>query len=526
MSSGLSSISPSELWEGFLLGGRHRRDRDGLLTARRLAAIVQSSDDAILTKDLDGIITSWNPGAERLYGYSPEEAIGHNVSMLVPPEIENDVPGILERLRRGERIRHYETTRMARDGRRLTVSLTISPLLDEAGRVTGASTIARDVTAQRETEEALRRGEERFRVAQELSLDAFSILRAVRDETGQVVDFEWTYANPSAGGVLQRSPDDLVGQRLLRLLPGNAEKSDLFERYVRVVETGEPHDYELYYDADGIRGWFRNMAVKIEDGVAISFRDITLRKEQDREREELLRRAEEAARAREDVLAVVSHDLRSPLGVVQLAAQLLQDRSLSEEKRRAAIERQLRAVGQAERLVDDLLEITRAEAGDIQLERRAVAPEQLLAQAGETFADAARIADVKLSWEAERSVPKVWADPDRALRILSNLLSNALQFTPAGGAIRLRAEGAGEAVSFAVSDTGSGIEAVDRQHLFDPFWQAGRRHGERRGVGLGLAICKSLVEAHGGRIGVESEVGCGSTFTFTLPAVHGESEHP
>jgi PAS domain S-box-containing protein len=161
----------------------------------------------------------------------------------------------------------------------------------EAIRSTG---VLFDITERKRDEEALRRSEERFRVSQELSLDAFTILDSVRDETGQIVDFVWAYVNPKAAEILQHPVEDLVGQRLLEVLPGNRANSELFERYVRVVETGEPHDLELSHVADGITGWFRNMTVKLRDGVAISFSDITQRKQAEidlRESEERLRLA-------------------------------------------------------------------------------------------------------------------------------------------------------------------------------------------------------------------------------------------
>jgi PAS domain S-box-containing protein len=133
---------------------------------------------------------------------------------------------------------------------------------------------ARDADARRRLEAA----ERRFRVAQDASDVAFTLLRAVRDGSGRIVDFEWTYANAAAGRVLNRPPEDLVGRRLLDRLPGNAGDSQLFDRYVRVVETGESHDLELRYSADGIDGWFRNLAAKLEDGVAIWFMDVTAQK--------------------------------------------------------------------------------------------------------------------------------------------------------------------------------------------------------------------------------------------------------
>ena len=136
---------------------------------------------------------------------------------------------------------------------------------------------------------ALNQREKWFRAAEETSLDAFTILDAVRDESGAIVDFRWTYVNPEAGRILKHPPDYLVGRRLLEVLPGNQQRSDLFERYVRVVESGEPHDYELRYESEGIQGWFRNMTVKLGDGVAIRFADITERKEREARLETLNR---------------------------------------------------------------------------------------------------------------------------------------------------------------------------------------------------------------------------------------------
>ena len=159
----------------------------------------------------------------------------------------------------------------------------------------------------RESEERLRHSEERFRVAQELSLVGFTLLDAVRNPGGTIVDFRWTYVNPQAGRFLRRTPAKLVGRRLLEVLPGNRVRSDLFERYVRVVETGEPHDYEARYDAEGIHGWFWNTAVKLGDGIAVSFADITERKRV----EAALRQTTE----RERFLADVVEHAAVPLGI-------------------------------------------------------------------------------------------------------------------------------------------------------------------------------------------------------------------
>ena len=162
----------------------------------------------------------------------------------------------------------------------------------------------------RDNEQALRRSEERFRVAEELSLDAFTILDVVRDDSGVIVDFRWTYVNPEAGRILRHPPEELVGRRLLEVLPGNKTGSDLFERYVRVAETGKPHDYELSYESEGIRGWFRNMTVKLGDGIAIHFADITERKRAEEALREALLQVETEKRHLEAVLQSL------PVGVI------------------------------------------------------------------------------------------------------------------------------------------------------------------------------------------------------------------
>lgn len=230
----------------------------------------------------------------------------------------------------------------------------------------------------------------------------------------------------------------------------------------------------------------------------------------------LYRQAEEATRLRDDVLAVVSHDLRTPLNVIRTTAHMLRDPDLGHEKRTELAERTARATRQADRLIEDLVAVARGHAGRLQLHRQRVRPSDLLHHARGAFEAQAHEADVTVEVDAPDELPPVDADPAQIQRVFYNLLSNALKFTDAGGSVTLAATRAGtdDAVVFSVADTGPGIPEDQQQHLFERFWQ-GRRTGH--GAGLGLAICKSLVEAHGGRIGVESDVGRGSTFRFTLP---------
>jgi PAS domain S-box-containing protein len=212
-------------------------------------------------------------------------------TLLHPDDRQPTVAAWYECVQSGSLWEHEFRIR-GKDGHYRTILARGLPVRNTAGEITSYVGANYDITDRKQAEEALRRSEERLRVSQELSLDAFTILDSVRDETGAIVDFVWTYVNPKAAEILQHPVEELVGQRLLDVLPGNQLNSELFDRYVRVVETGEPHDIELSYNADGITGWFRNMTVKLEDGIAIFFSDITERKQT----EQALRVAEERLR--------------------------------------------------------------------------------------------------------------------------------------------------------------------------------------------------------------------------------------
>jgi signal transduction histidine kinase len=236
----------------------------------------------------------------------------------------------------------------------------------------------------------------------------------------------------------------------------------------------------------------------------------------DAEREKR-RHAETLAHAREDVLAAVAHDLRNPLGLIGATAQLLLEATPPDAERTKLLDGTVRAVKQMNRLIADLLDAVRLQAGRLSLDREDILVSAILRQAEESFRRLADSRHIQFAIERSDDGIAVRADPVRVSQVLGNLLGNALKFTPEGGAVTLRAVRAENRVDFEVVDTGPGIPSSDLPHLFDSFWQA--RANDRRGVGLGLAIAKGLVEAHGGTIAVTSVVGAGSTFVFSLPAV-------
>ena len=248
----------------------------------------------------------------------------------------------------------------------------------------------------------------------------------------------------------------------------------------------------------------------------------------------LYRAAERAIAARDEVLAVVAHDLRNPLGTIMMQSSLLQRRiDEPQSPARKASERIERAADRMNRLIEDLLDITRVETGQLALERAGLRTLDVAAEAVEAQRTLAAAASIELRLAVAEYPPDVFGDHHRVLQVFENLIGNAIKFTPTGGCITVGVVPEAGSVLCYVRDTGRGIPTEQLPHVFDRFWQARRSREERRsGAGLGLAIVKGIVDAHGGRIWVESAPGEGSTFYFTLPTTaatevsHSIAEHP
>jgi signal transduction histidine kinase len=231
-----------------------------------------------------------------------------------------------------------------------------------------------------------------------------------------------------------------------------------------------------------------------------------------RRMEVLKQKAEAATNARDEVLATVSHDLKNPLGTIFTSATLLLDVELAPEAHRRQLEIIRRTAQRMDRLIQDLLDVSRMEAGRFSIDARPVSARSLVVEARELLSSIAQAKNIELVQELPPREVVVAADRDRVLQVFSNLIGNAIKFTPSGGRVTVRAQADGDMVVFDVEDTGIGISVTDLQRIFDRFWHA----GEGSGSGLGLAIAKGIVEAHGGSIQASS-AGSGSTFTFRLP---------
>ena len=469
--------------------------------SRRLAAIVDSSDDAIISETLKGIIMSWNAGAERLYGYTPREAIGQPVSLIVPPELRSEVSEILHRVASAERVERHETQRVHKDGRRIDISLTMSPIFDAASRIAGASVIAHDVGE-------IKRSERMFSDLMEFAPDAI----LASDAGGRI-----TLINSQAVALFGYEAEALLGMQVDELLPErmrglHAEHRAGYFEHPAHRDMGP--GLELFgqrKDGTEFPCEVSLSAIETDDGeVALAaVRDITERRQLE----------QEAERLKSEFFALVSHELRTPLtSIVGYTDVLSEDESqnLSEEGRHF-LDIISRNTQRLDRLVQDLLLVAQVDSGSFEVEFAQVDAASLAADCLEASRPAAEEAGVELSLDAE-PVDQFGGDSSRLGQVLDNLVSNAIKFTPAGGSVVVSVGRREDDCVLEVADNGLGIGPSEQKHLFDRFYRAGAASKAHiKGVGLGLAIVKAIVEAHGGRIEIDSEEGRGSTFTVLIP---------
>ncbi|MFL5342562.1 MAG: PAS domain S-box protein [Gemmataceae bacterium] len=521
-----------------------------------LAAIVESSDDAIISKSLEGIIESWNKGAERLYGYTADEVIGQPLSILVPPNQPDELPGLMERIKRGEQVEHFETARIRKDGSRVEVSLTISPVRNSYGKVVGASKIARDITEVKRNQARLRFLADASRLLTDL-LDVDSTLRRV---AGLAVPQFADWCTVDMFGANNR----LERVAVSHVDPANVQLGhELFRRHppdlaatsgiANVLRTGQP---ELAADvtdavlADRFRDpKARRMVAELgmkscinvpltargkllgvmTFGIAVSERrfgpadlqlavELAQRASASIENARLYGDLKEADRQKNEFLAMLAHELRNPLAPVRNALQIMKTPGPAGEKAREMAERQVRHIV---RLVDDLMDVSRIIRGGIDLHREPVQLGGIITQAVEISQPIIDAQGQELL--VEQPPEPIWldADPARLTQVVSNLLHNAAKFSQRAGRIWLSAAREHGRAVIRVRDEGSGIQPEKISQIFDLFVQ-GDRSLERAqgGLGIGLTVVRRLVEMHGGRVSARSEgAGKGSEFEVSVPCL-------
>ena len=535
--------------------------------ARRLAAIVESSDDAIVSKDLNGVITSWNQAAERMFGYSPAEVVGESIRIIIPHDRLHEEGEVLSRIRRGEKVDHFETLRRHKSGTLIPISLSVSPIRNADGVVVGASKIARDISYRLEAEA------ERVRLLAEVqrqaaineklnevgatvasSLDRERVLQAVTDIATGLTQAQF-------GAFFYNETDEHTADSyLLYTLSGapreafagypHPRATELFgptfrgEGTVRVADVRQDPRYGKNPPFHGIPAWhlpvrsylavpvrartgevlgglffghpevgvFTSDAERIAEGIA-TWASVAL------ENARLYRAVHEASRLKDEFLATLSHELRTPLNAVLGYARMMRSGLLDASKRERAIEVIERNATSLAQIVEDVLDVARITAGKVRLNVQLVDAADVIRSAIATVVPAADAKGVRIETVLPPSIGPITADPDRLQQVLWNVLSNAVKFTGRGGRVQVLLSRDVSAIEIVVSDTGIGIAPDFLPFLFDRFRQAdARTTREQGGLGLGLAIARHFVEMHGGTISAASAgEGEGSTFRINLP---------
>jgi two-component system, cell cycle sensor histidine kinase and response regulator CckA len=489
----------------------------------RLAAVVESSDDAIIGKSLDGTIFAWNSGAENLFGYTAAEALGQSIQMLVPPERASEEPDILARIKRGSRLEHFETVRVQKDGKRIDVSVTISPIRDGSGTIIGASKIARDISERKCAEEELRKAEERFGKAFRSNPLAVSISTQAE---GRYLD-----VNDAFLKILGYTREDVIGrtasglsfwvqsaqrEQMLTLLEENGHVTELRTQYK--TSTGELREAEVSAEMIELEGQPCVLAIT---------RDIT-----ETVRLEAQFRQAQKMEAVGRLAGGVAHDFNNMLSVIigysdlsadlvaadsPLKKHLAQIKKASE--RAALLTRQLLAFSRQQVIFPRILDLNGV------VENLST---MLLRMIGE---------NISLSFKPTTPIGSIKADPGQIEQILMNLVVNARDAMPGGGQIIIETGHAeldehyvsqnpgsrtGEHVVLAVCDTGSGMDDDIKSKIFEPFFTT---KGLGQGTGLGLSTVYGIVTQSAGSISVDSQPGKGTTFKIYFPRVAARAEH-
>jgi PAS domain S-box-containing protein len=535
----------------------------------RLAALVESSDDAIISKTLDGRIHSWNAAAERLFGYTAAEVIGKPIMIIVPPELQAEERQILERLKRGERVDHFETVRIAKSERRIPVSLTVSPVRDSQGVIVGASKIARDISERHRSERELRLTQGQLKAhadalaqlnectarlwschtlqggLEEILTSVVALLGADKGHI-QLLD--------DGNGILRIAaqlgfgPDFLQAFRKVtpdhKSAPGRALRSRA-RIVIEDIETDSPYEslrpvaraagYRAVVSTpligpDGIllgmlSTYFKSAHQPTEQELGIV--DLFVRHACDfirrctmeqalRLREESLRQGD---RRKDEFLALLAHELRNPLAPVRYALATMRKPGLTTEQRARANEVIERQVVQMTHLLDDLMDVSRITRGSIELKKSNTELAPVIACAIDAARPAIDGKHHELSLELPAEPVYLEADAVRLTQVFSNLLINAAKYTDPHGCIRVQAVRKDNDLAISIRDNGIGIAPEMLPRLFTLFSQA---HSalERSdvGLGVGLALVRGIVTLHGGKVEARSAgLNRGSEFIVHLP---------
>jgi PAS domain S-box-containing protein len=545
---------------------RKRAETALRLSEARFSGIISISADAIISIDAEQRITLFNDGAEAIFGYSRVETVGKPLEILIPERfraahrehVAAFAAGQSSARRMGERVATILGRR--KNGEEFPAEAAISNLAVDGGVI--LTVALRDVTERKRIED-----EQRFLAA------AGAVLASSLDYEQTLTTLGELTVRELADWCILDIVEDAGSARRLKVVSARPDRAAVCTQFERlpldrrlphlalpVLETRRPYLIESVTPAQlasfaqseehlrilraidprsimgvplVIHGRIVGVLILISSSSSRRYRAADLRFAEalaERgalavENGRLYQTAVRATQLRDEVLGVVAHDLRNPIAAIVMLASSLKRRAPQPERRNPKVtDGILRAADRANHLIGDLLDVTQIEAGRLSVQRERLVVRQLLTDSLDAQRPLASAGSIDLRLELPDDLPDVWGDPHRLLQVLENLVGNAIKFTPVEGRITVGAAAQTGEVLFRVADTGTGISPDGLPHVFDRFWQA--RKGARQGAGLGLPITRGIVEAHGGRIWVESALGRGTTFYFTVPEAPSTEVRP
>ncbi|MBS1662385.1 MAG: PAS domain S-box protein [Bacteroidetes bacterium] len=518
-----------------------------------LAAIIDSSEDAIISKTLEGYITSWNQAATRLFGYTEEEAIGKHISLLIPKERLKEEDMIIDRIRNGHRVQHFQTIRVTKSGTYIPLSLTISPIKNSQGAIIGASKIARDISEQlrihQEAQKLLQNTELLLSVGRIISekLDLHSILQNVTDITTQLTGAEFgaffynmindqgeaymlytlsgapkeafeklgmprntaVFARTFSGEGILRSDDIRKDPRYGHSAPhyGMPEGHLPVVSYLAVPVTSPSGVIGGLFFGHSQPAMFKEEHERLISGIA-SQAAVAI------ENAKLYEEVKSLSTLKDDFIGVAGHELRTPITTIKGYLQLLEGQS-TEGLTRDFIEKALRQVNKLNRLITDLLDVTKIQAGKLDYTITPCSIIDLVKECIET------VWQIHTSHIIESRLPDkdviVMADASKIEQVLINLLTNAIKYSPGANKVFLTVTTNSNYAIVSVRDLGIGIPQEHIQHIFHRYYRVKTTQHVVGGLGIGMYISKEIINRHNGEIWLESVENQGSTFFFSLP---------
>lgn len=470
-----------------------------------LAAIIDTSDDTIISKTLKGIITSWNKSAERMFGYTETEAIGKHISLIIPKDRLSEEDLIISRISSGIKIDHFETVRLAKSGDEVFISLSVSPILNSSGKVIGASKIARDIGDQ------IRAREKQARLAAIVDSSEDTIL----SKTLEGIITSWNKAAEHMFGYTEK---EMIGKHISTLIPIERLKEE--DYIIGEIKAGNKVDhFETYrrHKNGTLIPISLSVSPIISDGVIIGAakiaRDITAQIEAKKESERLYEEIKSLNSKKDEFIGLASHELKTPLTSIYGYLQIL-ERVIAGDRAKMFLTKTLQQVNKLSLLVNDLLDVSKIESGKLRLVKASVSIEEVVNDAIQLLEHTNTTHKIRL--QSHGNPETVKGDAHRIEQVLVNLMTNAIKYSSKSDAIDISVHYSISQVKIGIRDYGIGIPPENIPHVFTRFYRV-ENDPNISGLGIGLYLSHQIIERHNGKIWVESKVGEGSTFWFTLP---------